>query len=87
MVLLALVLTPVHAQDYTHTVNGIVTEITFYSPEIVRVTKYQASDALGKSDPKLVVTMAPQQVNPTIINGGNVDTLATEKVVVTIASP
>ena len=84
MVLLALVLTPVHAQDYTHTVNGIVTEITFYSPEIVRVTKYQASDALGKSDPKLVVTMTPQQVNPTIINGGNVDTLATEKVVVTI---
>ena len=59
MILLALLgaaLTQASAQDYTLTVGGVVTEVTFYSPEIVRVTKYQASDVLGKTDPKVVAT-------------------------------
>ena len=72
-----------YAQDYTRTVGSIVTEITFYSPEIVRVTKYQRADALGKTDPKVVVTMTPQIVNPSIREGSTVDTLQTEKVTVT----
>ena len=83
LVLMTLCLTHTFAQDYTHTLSGIVTEVTFYSPEIIRVTKYQASDALGKSDPKFVVTMTPQAVNPTIVEGEKVDTLTTEKVMVT----
>ena len=83
LALLASVLIPAHAQDYTLTVGGITTEITFYSPDIVRVMKYQASDALGKTDPKVVVTMTPQAVNPTIIKGTRVDTLLTDKVMVT----
>ena len=62
---LPLVLTHAFAQDYSITVGNTTTEITFYSPEIVRVTKYQKSDILGKSDPKVVVTMNPQTVNPT----------------------
>ena len=81
--LLATTLMQVYAQDYTITVGGIVTEVSFYSPEIVRVTKYQASDALGKTDPKVVVTMQPQVVNPTLVNGDRADTLKTEKVTVT----
>lgn len=83
--LLISVLLPMNAQDYTRTVGNIVTEITFYSPEIVRVTKYQKSDALGKSDPKVVVTMKPQVVNPTILEGTTTDTLLTEKVMVVCA--
>ena len=62
------------------TVGGVVTEITFYSPEIVRVMKYQASDALGKTDPKVVVTMEPQDVKPELLSGIRTDTLATAKV-------
>ncbi len=81
--LLATTLMQVYAQDYTITVGGIVTEVSFYSPEIVRVTKYQASDALGKTDPKVVVTMQPQVVNPALVNGDRADTLKTEKVTVT----
>ena len=81
--LLAAVLMPLKAQDYTITAGGIVTEITFYSPEIVRVTKYQSTDALGKSDPKVVVTMTPQAVNPTKREGSRIDTLLTDKVMVT----
>ena len=81
--LLASVLMPLNAQDYTRAVGNVVTEITFYSPEIVRVTKYQTSDALGKSDPKVVVTMTPQAVNPTKREGSSVDTLLTEKMMVT----
>ena len=42
------------AQDYSLTSGGVTTEVTFYSPQIVRVTKYQVADALGKSDPKVV---------------------------------
>lgn len=82
--MLAMLLTPVRGQDYTMTVGKIVTEITFYSPEIVRVNKYQESDELGKTDPKLVVTMKPQAVNPTLVQGERVDTLLTEKVMVTV---
>ena len=82
--MLAMLLTPVRGQDYTMTVGKIVTEITFYSPEIVRVNKYQESDELGKTDPKLVVTMKPQTVNPVLVQGERVDTLLTEKVMVTV---
>lgn len=81
--IVAVVLMPLKAQDYTVTVGGIVTEITFYSPEIVRVTKYQSTDALGKSDPKVVVTMTPQTVNLTKREGSRTDTLMTDKVMVT----
>lgn len=81
--IVAVVLMPLKAQDYTVTVGGIVTEITFYSPEIVRVTKYQSTDALGKSDPKVVVTMTPQTVNPTKREGSRTDTLMTDRVMVT----
>ena len=84
-ILLISVLLPINAQDYTRTVGSIVTEITFYSPEIVRVTKYQKSDALGKSDPKVVVTMKPQVVNLTILEGSTTDTLLTDKVTVVCA--
>lgn len=73
----------VNAQDYTLTSSGIVTEVTFYSPDIVRVTKYQSKDEHAKTDPKVVVTMAPQAVNPTLIKGSKVDTLLTDKVLVT----
>jgi len=74
--------TQVYGQDYTMTVGNIVTEIKFYSPEIVRVTKYQKSDELGKADPKVVVTMTPQTVNPKTLHGTNVDTLQTERMMV-----
>ena len=47
-----------YAQDYTMNVGSVVTEISFYSPEIVRVTKYQKADALGKTDPKVVLSAA-----------------------------
>ena len=80
---LPLVLTHAFAQDYSITVGNTTTEITFYSPEIVRVTKYQKSDILGKSDPKVVVTMNPQTVNPTKREGTTTDTLKTERVMVT----
>lgn len=81
--LLASIGMPIFAQDYSLTASGVVTEITFYSPEIVRVTKYQASDAFGKTDPKVVVTMTPQSVNPTLLEGSKTDTLLTDKVMVT----
>ena len=82
-VLLAFTLMPAFAQDYTITVGNVVTEVTFYSPEIVRVMKYQATDALGKTDPKVVVTMTPQAVNPVKREGDREDTLLTDKVMVT----
>ena len=78
--LLAITQTKAPAQDYTVTAGGIVTELTFYSPDIVRVTKYQAKDALGKSDPKVVVTMTPQSVNHTIIEGERTDTILTDMI-------
>ncbi len=81
--LMAAALMPLKAQDYTLTVGGIVTEITFYSPEIIRVTKYQKTDALGKSDPKVVVTMTPQETAPTKLEGSRTDTLLTDRVMVT----
>ena len=73
-------LTSVSAQDYSMTIDGIKTELTFYSPEIVRVTKYQTEDPLGKSDPKVVVTMAPQNVTPELRKGTKTDTLLTSGV-------
>ena len=82
LALLTATLMPMKAQDYTLTAGGVVTEITFYSPEIVRVMKYQASDALGKTDPKVVVTMKPQSVSLTKHEGSSTDTLQTERVTV-----
>ena len=83
-VLLSAVLMQTFAQDYKLTAGGVVTEVTFYSSAIVRVTKYQASDALGKSDPKVVVTMEPQEVAPTLQEGSRTDTLLTDQVMVTV---
>ena len=82
-VLLTCFLTPIIAQDYTITTGGIVTEVTFYSPAIVRVSKYQASDVLGKSDPKVVVTMTPQAVSHIKKEGEKIDSLITDRVMVT----
>ena len=72
------------AQDYTLKVGNVMTEVTFYSPEIVRVTKYQTADALAKTDPKVVVTMTPQTVNPLKHEGSLIDTLFTDRVMVTV---
>lgn len=83
MAFMAAILMQAHAQDYTMTLGGVVTEVKFYSPDIVRVTKYQSSDALGKTDPKVVVTMTPQEVNPVTMEGSREDTLLTDKVMVT----
>ena len=83
LALMTSVMAQVKAQDYTLTVSNVVTEVTFYSPEIIRVTKYQSSDALGKTDPKVVVTMTPQTVNPTRHEGTTTDTLLTNQVMVT----
>lgn len=66
------------AQDYSLTVGGITTEITFYSPEIVRVMKYLTADPLAKTDPKVVVTMRPEEVRPSLHEGSKADTLQTE---------
>lgn len=84
LALLATSMLPSMAQDYTLKVGNVMTEVTFYSPEIVRVTKYLTTDALGKTDPKVVVTMTPQAVNPVKHEGSLVDSLLTDHVVVTI---
>ena len=84
LALLATSMLPSMAQDYTLKVGNVMTEVTFYSPEIVRVTKYLTTDALGKTDPKVVVTMTPQAVNPVKHEGSLVDSLLTDRVVVTI---
>lgn len=63
------------AQDYKKTLSDITTEVSFYSPNIVRVTKYQSKDKLAKSDPKLVVTMKPQKVKTAIVKGTAADTI------------
>ena len=81
--LLTLMMAQAHAQDYTITNGSIVTEVKFYSPEIVRVTKYQTTDALAKSDPKAVVTMTPQEVNPVLKEGSSTDTLLSDGLMVT----
>ena len=83
MALLATIVMGVNAQDYTITVGNIITEIKFYSPEIVRVTKYQASDPLAKTDAKFVVTMQPQAVELTKTEGEQTDTLTTDQIMVT----
>ena len=82
-VLLASMVIPSLAQDYSMSTGGVVTEVTFYSPQIVRVMKYQAQDALGKTDPKVVVTMTPQAVNATTRVGAREDTLLTDQMMVT----
>ena len=79
MVLLATLAMGVNAQDYTITVGNIVTEVKFYSPEIVRVTKYQTTDALAKTDAKFVVTMQPQTVELTRTESETSDTVKSEK--------
>ncbi len=77
-VLLALFCLPVFAQDYSVTVQNVVTEVKFYSPQIVRVTKYQSKDPLSKTDPKFVVTMTPKNVNIKKDEGSIYDTLSTD---------
>jgi len=68
------------AQNYQNTLSGTTTEIKFYSPEIVRITKYKTSDALAKSDPKFVVTMTPQDIKTETHEGTTTDTIIGEKV-------
>ncbi|MBO4663699.1 MAG: DUF5110 domain-containing protein, partial [Bacteroidaceae bacterium] len=83
MTLLSVVALQTRAQDYMLTSGNVVTEISFYSTDIVRVMKYQSSDALGKTDPKVVVTMTPQTVSLMKKEGAQIDTLLTERVMVT----
>lgn len=64
-----------YSQNYKNSLSGKTTEITFYSPDIVRVTKYQTSDALAKSDPKYVVTMTPQNIETSVHEGTTNDTI------------
>ena len=68
------------AQDYVIDKANVTTEIKFYSPEIVRVTKYQNSDPLAKTDPKFVVTMVPEDVEIKRGEGANVDTISSAAV-------
>jgi len=70
------------AQDYSRTISGTTVEVTFYAPDIVRVTKYQSKDAQAKTDPKFVVTMSPQEVKPTIVEGSITDTIKSGDVTV-----
>ncbi len=70
------------AQDYTKEVSGVRTEVKFYSDDIVRITKYQTNDPQALTDPKLVVTMAPQKVVTTLHKGGKQDTLVSKSVMV-----
>lgn len=56
-----------HAQEVTHEGNGMkiekggmTTEVKFYSPEIVRIFKYQSKDPKSHSDQKYSVSMRPQ---------------------------
>lgn len=70
------------AQDYTVEVSGVKTEVKFYSDDIVRITKYQTSDTQALTDPKLVVTMAPQEVGATLRKGERQDTLMSRSVMV-----
>lgn len=72
----------VHAQDYKHTLSSITTEVQFYSPDIVRVTKYQSTDKLAKTDPKFVVTMTPQTVQTSLQQGTRTDTIKSSRVTV-----
>ena len=69
---------PVFSQDYAVKVQNVTTEVKFYSPQIVRVTKYQSSDPQAKTDPKFVVTMTPQNVGVKCAEGSIYDTLSTD---------
>lgn len=80
-VLLLAAATSVTAQTYKRTVSGTTTEVTFYSPDIVRVTKYKEADKLAHTDPKFVVTMSPQDVTTQLVEG-TADTIRSEKVTV-----
>lgn len=77
-IFLAMMCLPVFAQDYSVSVQNVVTEVKFYSPQIVRITKYQSTDPLAKTDPKFVVTMTPKSVNIKKVEGSVYDTLSTE---------
>ena len=50
------------AKETTVTADNTVTKVTFYSPQIVRVTKTPVGEA-GNTRESLVVTMTPQDVN------------------------
>lgn len=72
----------VQAQDYSHETLGVRTEIRFYSDDIVRITKYQTADPQALTDPKVVVTMTPQQVEHSLRQGSRYDTLASQRMMV-----
>lgn len=57
-------------------VNGTTTQVTFHSPEIVRVVKFP-SDAQGPTKPSMVVTLAPQSGLDVNIKESNTHTTLT----------
>jgi len=69
------------AQTYRRTVSGTAIEVTFYSDDIVRVTKYKEADKLALTDPKFVVTMTPQDVQTELVEG-TADTIKSKGVTV-----
>jgi alpha-D-xyloside xylohydrolase len=64
--------------------NGVVTEVRFYSPQVVRILKYYSSDAAATSDPKLVVTMQPQTVSVNFSEKSNVAKVSTSDITVSV---
>ena len=61
--------------------NGIATEISFYSPSIVRVQKYNMNENLTKNN--LVVTLSPETVNVTSEETETLVTLRSNEATVT----
>ncbi|MBP5367262.1 MAG: DUF4968 domain-containing protein, partial [Bacteroidales bacterium] len=57
-------------------------KITFYTPDIVRVTKTPANSV--NTQPNLVVTLSPQEVNVKKTTSGGVTTYASDKLKVTV---
>ncbi len=67
---------------YTSQDGNSKTELTFYSPAIVRVVKYQGHAKPQKES--LSVTMQPQKTAFTLKDGDNMSTLASKQVIVKI---
>ena len=64
--------------------KGTTTQVTFYTPEIVRVVKYP-SDATGPTRKSMVVTLAPQDgLDIKIKDAGNKTTMTSQALTVTI---
>ena len=64
--------------------NGTTTQVTFYTPDIVRVVKYP-SDAQGPTRESMVVTLAPQaDLKVQVKDSGSKKTLTSSALTVTI---